>query len=572
METRQTETREPDVLTPSAVGDLTGDHAAERTSQVEATSSSTGEERVQGPDSQAAPTSSTPTPSGVEAAQEMNGQAELASPASEAEVADRPAETPAADGHVAEATASAATAAVTAEAPATGASTGPALTVAKLVERAEALAKDIEEAANKVYFLGRVRRLLADAEKHSQEGVAAVVERLKALEQAILEQVEQRKHAKEALVARAEELSNSTTWKATGEAFRALLDEWKAIGPTGRELDDQLWSRFQAARDAFNERRAAYFAERQQQWAANRVRKEELVARAEALADSTDWRATSEAMRALQAEWKTVGSAGREADEELWSRFRGAQDRFFDNRAAAYEANRQRKEELCVRAEELADSTEWRETAETMKALQAEWKTIGPCGKEADEELWQRFRAATQHFFTRRAAAYEERQREEQENLRRKEELCAAAEALTYAADPVAATEEAKALQAEWKTIGPIRRDRAEALWARFRKACDTIFENAAAERARRRSEWETKLQDALMRKREQVYRLKESITLDESAIARWETALSNPRPTESPDVLRAKIADVSQRIKEKRQRVEELEASIRDIQSKLTR
>ncbi|MER3438587.1 MAG: hypothetical protein C4346_13925 [Chloroflexota bacterium] len=151
-----------------------------------------------------------------------------------------------------------------------------------------------------------------------------------------------------------------------------------------------------------------------------------------------------------------------------------------------------------------------------MKALQAEWKTIGPCGKEADEALWQRFRAATQSFFERRAAAFQDRDREEQENLRRKEELCAAAEALTYAADPVAATEEAKILQAEWKTIGPVRRDRADALWARFRAACDTIFENAAAERARRRTAWEQKLHDALARKREQLYRLRESISLDE--------------------------------------------------------
>ncbi len=568
METKQTETRESNGMTFAELSGATSSHPAESQPMTEAPQMDFAETSIPASGEQDAPPvpnapetlagDSQPAPSADGQAGELTAAA--STPASEL------ASPPVADGRVA------AEAPAHAGEPATAPGSAVPFSLAKFAERVEALAKEVQDNPNKVYFLGRVRRLLADAQRQTEEGVAAISAQLQALESMILEQVEQRRRAKEAIVARAEELSLSTAWKTTSEAFRALVDEWKAIGPAGRDLDDPLWNRFQAAREAFNQRRNQYFEERQQQWAANRVKKEELVARAEALADSQDWRATAEALRALQAEWKTVGSAGRAADEELWSRFRSAQDRFFEQRAAVFEENRQRKEALCVRAEELSTSTDWRETTEAMKALQAEWKTIGPCGKEADEALWQRFRAATQSFFERRAAAFQDRDREEQENLRRKEELCAAAEALTYAADPVAATEEAKILQAEWKTIGPVRRDRAEALWQRFRAACDKIFENAAVERARRRTAWEQKLHDALARKREQLYRLRESISLDESAIARWEIALAHPRPTESPDVLQSRIAEVSQRIKEKRERVEELEASIRDIQSKLAR
>jgi hypothetical protein len=439
--------------------------------------------------------------------------------------------------------------------------------LARLDERAAALAVEVEAAPNKATFLGRVRRMLAQVPDDAGEQAAAIRGRLGELEQQILAQIDERRKQKEAIVVRAEELSGSNEWKATGEAMRGLFDQWKAIGSAGHEAEDALWQRFQAARDTFSQRRNEWFEGRQKEWAVNREKKEALCVRAEELSDSTEWRSTADAMRGLMAEWKTVGSAGRESDDALWSRFRAAQQIFFDRRSATYDENRRRKEEICAQAEQLSDSTDWRGTADTLKGLQATWREVGPVGsREIEDRLWNRFRSATQAFFERRGSSFAERDRDEADNLRRKEELCVAAEALAVAADPVAATEEAKALQAEWKTIGPVRRDRGDALWGRFRGACDRVFENAVNERARRQVAWSTKMREALLRKQEQLERLEEAIAHDEATVQRWQASLE----TRPDDGVAAKIADTTARIGEKRARAADLKASIDDIQVKM--
>jgi Domain of Unknown Function (DUF349) len=440
--------------------------------------------------------------------------------------------------------------------------------IARLEERAEALAVELEAAPNRATYLGRVRRLLSQVPEDGTDAQAVALRvRLAELEAGILAQVEERRAAKEAIVVRAEELAGSSEWKATGEALRGLFEQWKAIGSAGHEVEDPLWQRFQGARDTFSQRRNEWFEGRQKEWAANREKKEALCGRAEEMSESTEWRSTADAMRNLMAEWKTVGSAGRESDDALWSRFRAAQQLFFDRRSATYDENRRRKDDLCTQAEALKDSSDWRATADAMKGLQAGWKEVGPVGnRDLEDALWTRFRAATQTFFDRRGATFAERDQDERENLRRKEELCAAAEALAVAADPVAATEEAKALQAEWKTIGPVRRDRGDALWGRFRAACDRVFENAVDERARRQVAWSTKMRDALLRKEEQLARMQDAIAYDESTVERWKASLA----TRPDDGLVARIASVEERIREKRTRANELKSSIDDIMAKM--
>ena len=439
--------------------------------------------------------------------------------------------------------------------------------LAKLEERVSALAAEVVAALNRATFLGRVRRMIAQIPEELGEQAAAIRTRLGELERMILEQIDERRKLKEAIVVQAEALANSNEWKATGEAMRGLFDQWKAIGSAGHEAEDALWQRFQAARDTFSQRRNEWFEGRQKEWAANREKKEALCVRAEELSESTEWRPTADAMRNLMAEWKTVRSAGRESDDALWSRFRAAQQIFFDRRSATYDENRRRKEELCAQAEGVSDSTDWQATADSLKGLQAAWREVGPVGnRDLEDQLWNRFRAATQAFFDRRGSSFAERDRDEVDNLRRKEELCVAAEALAVAADPVAATEEAKALQAEWKTIGPVRRDRGDALWGRFRAACDRIFENAVNERARRQVAWSSKMREALERKEEQLARLEEAISHDEATVQRWQASLE----TRPDDGVAAKIADTTTRIAEKRARADDLKASIDDIRVKM--
>lgn len=432
----------------------------------------------------------------------------------------------------------------------------------------EKLIAEAETAPHKVYLLGRVRKAITAA------GESEIAQRLKSVEEAILAQVEERKSAKEVLCERAEALQETTAWKVTGDAYKALFEEWKLIGAAGRELDDQLWARFNAARGAFNERRSKHFEERELAWAGNREKKEALCEQAEALADSTDWKKTAEAIRDLQTQWKAAGSAGRERDEALWARFNTAKQQFFDRRTEVWDENRKRKEALVSDAEALQESTDWRGAGEAIKAMQAEWKNIGPAGREHEDALWTRFRTATQAFFDRRGNVFAERSKTERENLTKKQDLVQRAEALAYTGDALSASREAKDLQAQWKETGPIPREQSEALWNRFRAACDKIFESASGERDRQQNEWHLRMKEALARKREQLNALRESIAHDEANIERWRESLSTLKPGGKSDEigtsLENKIIDVVDRIRGKQERLEDLRTSINDIEAKL--
>ncbi len=128
----------------------------------------------------------------------------------------------------------------------------------------------------------------------------------------------------------------------------------------------------------------------------------------------------------------------------------------------------------------MADSTNWIQTAEAIKKLQAEWKTVGPVSRGREKAIWDRFRTACDRFFTRRHDDLAQRKGVWAENLAKKDALCVRAEALAESTDWDAAAAEIKRLQAEWKSIGPVKKSRSEAIWQRFRSACDRFFERFA--------------------------------------------------------------------------------------------
>jgi Domain of Unknown Function (DUF349) len=326
----------------------------------------------------------------------------------------------------------------------------------------------------------------------------------------------------------------------------------------------------------------------QQQLEENLRQKEALVTRCEELSTSEEWKPAAEEIKALQAQWKTIGSVPQEKSQELWQRFRKAGNTFFERRqqhvrdlGQQQEENLRQKEALCVRAEELSQSTQWKAAADAFKALQAEWKTIGPVPREHSEAIWQRFRQSADTFFGRRSEHYSKLRKDQTENLRQKEALCVRAEELSQSTQWKATSEAIKALQAEWKAIGPVPQNKADAIWKRFRGAIDVFFDRQKAwfdqrnqEKAEWQGEWREQLRDTLERKRGQVERLRESIGRDEENIQRWQGTLADLRPgPHSTDIrasLEGKISDVETKLASKRERLQEIETSIGEIEAKL--
>ncbi len=441
----------------------------------------------------------------------------------------------------------------------------------QFVKDADLIETDADNAKNKVGILGRIRKLKASAGKADALGdFDALFARLRALETRLVEEIEGKKVSKESLIARAEEIKESTDWRATGDAYKALFEEWKLVGATGKESDDSLWARFIAAREYFNQRRSQHFEQRQEQWGANAALKQELIVKAHELSTSDDWRATSEALRNLFADWKKVGSAGRQQDEELWKQFREAQQHFYDRRTAFYEDNKSRKEALVARARELSTSEDWEATFEEMKTMMADWRTVGTAGnRDLDNKLWDAFRGAQNAFFDRRFESQAKRENEAREAVKGKEQIVAAIEALAYSGDSVAAQEDADRLKAQYDALPAIRKDRQDQLDRRMRKALGDIKVNAAAEGARRAVTWEGKIREAVFKSKEQLDGLKANVAANQEALAVAKADLAVASGDEAA-ILTDTIAALEESIADSNAEIDRLEASIADIESSL--
>jgi hypothetical protein len=228
---------------------------------------------------------------------------------------------------------------------------------------------------------------------------------------------------------------------------------------------------------------------------ANAAVQEELIARTEALratyhldaeggASHDDIEKAARDLHEIQERWKQVAEAPRAQAQALWHRYRQAADpiqararEFFAARSEERRGNLERKMALIERAEALADSTDWIKTADELKKLQQEWQQTGAVPRNDTRATWKRFRDACDRFFTRRNADLAERKETWSANLARKEALCARAEELATSREWDRAAAEIRRLQSEWKTVGPVRRNKSEAIWQRFRTACDTFFD-----------------------------------------------------------------------------------------------
>ena len=321
----------------------------------------------------------------------------------------------------------------------------------------------------------------------------AASERLEAHEQSFRDSKGQQQmdnlHRLQALVQKFETraTAESLTLKQTDQLMKEVKLAVGTMGPLPTKQDrEDLMVRLQAVRTALTPRiQELREAEEWKRWANVQVQ-EELCTKMEALiplAENDPEKASNE-MRTLQERWKPVAAAPRSQAEALWTRFKTAQEQvydkckdFFAQQAAERVENLKKKEVLCARAESMADSTEWVKTAEAMKALQAEWKGIGPVTRGNEKAVWERFRAACDRFFTRRQEDLKQRKQDWSENLKRKEALVAEAKQLSESTEWEQAASRIKKLQAEWKTIGPVKKSKSDAIWNEFRGACDLFFE-----------------------------------------------------------------------------------------------
>ncbi|CAN5390062.1 DUF349 domain-containing protein [soil metagenome] len=211
------------------------------------------------------------------------------------------------------------------------------------------------------------------------------------------------KAEKENLVAEAEKVAAGTDWRNGANRLRELLDLWKALPRIDRASDDALWKRFSGARTSYTRRRKAHFAEQDEKRDGARVVKERLAKEAEALADSTEWGPTAGKYRDLMRDWKAAGPAPKDVDDQLWKRFRGAQDAFFGARDAAnaaldaeFEDNAVVTDALLIEAEALLPVTDVEAAKKTFRDIADRWDAAGKVPRDRMKDLEARIRVVEQ--------------------------------------------------------------------------------------------------------------------------------------------------------------------------------
>lgn len=261
------------------------------------------------------------------------------------------------------------------------------------------------------------------------------------------------------------------------KTVRAQVTDAHAVGDL-----DGLAARLDSLGPVIASQREARKAERAQKVAESKERKEAIVAEAEGLAQSDDWRNGANRLRDLLGEWKALPRLDRSSDDALWRRFSSARTSYTRRRKAHFAEQHEKrdgarviKERLATEAEALADSTDWGPTAGRYRDLMRDWKAAGPAPRDIDEALWKRFRGAQDAFFGARDAANAELDKEFEANAVVKEQLLVEAEALLPVTDVEAAKNAFRVIADKWDEAGKVPRDKIKPLEARIRKVEQAI-------------------------------------------------------------------------------------------------
>lgn len=279
-----------------------------------------------------------------------------------------------------------------------------------------------------------------------------------------------------------EELSVSSYNVQAEKRAKKLKESWKKLSRSAGKQYEEFAVRFNIASDNFWGKKEQFYKEQEWQYWNNKTQKEELCLIVESLKEDNDLHHVSSTLKECQAAWKELGPVHKKYSQKLWSRFKASCDGNYARCRVFYAELEQKrkksnviKEELCGRAEEHVDSTQWKESSEILQGLQKEWKEAGSGERKKEEVLYKRFRKACDQFFDRRNALYVEQDVERKENLLAKEDLCQKLEDLLQEPNK----EHGKVIQEfqkNWKKIGPVPRKDDQKIWKRFRAACDSHY------------------------------------------------------------------------------------------------
>jgi hypothetical protein len=280
--------------------------------------------------------------------------------------------------------------------------------------------------------------------------------------------------------------------------LQKLHERWREIGPVPRENKDDIWERFKAATAKINKKYQEYFESRKTEQKKNLEAKRALCEQVEEINELNldthkEWGEKSKEVVNLQRLWRTIGFAPRRDNNKIYKRFREACDKFFDNKREFYSKNKelqqnnlQLKIDLCMQAEALKDSDDWRKTTQDLINIQKQWKEIGPVPRKHSDALWKRFRAACDYFFDKKSEHFSSIDSEQGDNLKDKEQLIKDVENFKSTGDVDENLKILKDFQRRWTEIGHVPIRKKDEIQKRFRDAVNKLFDDLNLDESKR--------------------------------------------------------------------------------------
>ena len=304
--------------------------------------------------------------------------------------------------------------------------------------------------------------------------------------------------AKTALCEAAEKLDEEPDVISAFHQLQDLHQQYREIGPVAKELREQTWSRFKAASTVINKKHQQYFEEIRAKEEKNLEQKTALCEKLEAIdldaiKTAAQWETTTKEVIAMQQEWREIGFAPQKMNVKIFERFRTINDVFFSKKAeffkelkSQYSSNLEKKQELVKKAQELADSTDWKKTGDKIIALQKEWKTVGVVPRKQGELLWKDFLDACNKFFEARNKANAGTRNTEHSNLAKKREVVAKLKDLLE--NPVENVQQAlQKLTEEYNSIGHVPFKEKDNIYKEYHAVLDKIYKDLHISNAKRR-------------------------------------------------------------------------------------
>lgn len=300
--------------------------------------------------------------------------------------------------------------------------------------------------------------------------------------------------AKITLCEKVEALASEENIQKMNDMLQYCHEQWREIGPVGKEQNESIWERFQEASKVCHKKRQDYYDILHAEEAENLKAKTALCEKVEAVERQFekrgDWEKKTKEILAIQEEWKGIGRVGKAENENIWNRFRAACDLFFNAKQEYYKGidarqkeNLAKKEELVKKAILIQDSENWKEATDQLIGYQKEWKAIGEVPFKVSEKIWKEFRGACDHFFDRKATFFASRKDEETKNLAEKEALIKEIEAFKLGEDRAANLEAVKTFSTKYNAIGHVPFKQKDKVYKSYKKALDEIYQNLDLEK-----------------------------------------------------------------------------------------